>query len=88
MSHPLVEFLLARYDEEDPTRTNPDIQELRSTATEMECHLIASDDLDAYGVPKRDIAWAGLRLQALRYRGHPDLDDDWLPPFAAGPPTA
>lgn len=83
MSHPLVQFLLARYDEEDPDHRDPTIQKLRRIATEMECHLIASDEPDAYGVPKRDVAWAGLRLQALRYHSHPDCDRDWLPPFAA-----
>ncbi|MER5750642.1 hypothetical protein [Streptomyces sp. NPDC002088] len=77
MSHPLVRFLLARYDEEDPAHTNSAINELRDEATEMECHLIASDDPDAYGEPKRDVAWAVLRLQALKYRDHPGFNDTW-----------
>lgn len=86
MSHPLVEFLLARYDEEDPDHTDPDVNERREQATTTECHLITGDEpYDNYR-SVRAVAWLALRVAGARYHTHPDYLDEWLPPILSGRP--
>ncbi|MGW0575140.1 hypothetical protein ACWD25_04040 [Streptomyces sp. NPDC002920] len=91
MRHPIVAFILARLDEEDADF--PNLDDWRARVAELECHLVAggelfgNEDLDP-AVTKRELALAGLKVAALRYREHPDYDDGWLPPFASDQPTA
>lgn len=79
MSHPLVQFLLARYDEEDPDRTSPAIEELRSTAIELECRMLTGDEpyLFETSVSEREVAWWALRMQGFMYRERDDFQDEW-----------
>ena len=80
MRHPIVQFLLARYDEEDPG--NPHLPQMRDQLTELECHMVVGGDLYPYpDVTKEEYALAGLKLAAFRYRDHPDFDEDWHLPF-------
>ena len=91
MNHPLVQYLLARYDEEDPTRTNPAVNERRGQVTELECRIITSDDpyLLAPGVSEREVAWWALRMAGFMYRERDDFQDDWrVPPDPKVKPTA
>ncbi|MGA6223487.1 hypothetical protein ACPESV_24515 [Streptomyces umbrinus] len=84
MRHPIVRFLLARYNEEDPD--TPHLPELRDQLGELECNLIVGGELTANPdadptLTKTDIALAGLKVAAFRYRDHPEYDDDWRLPF-------
>ncbi|MBX9392258.1 hypothetical protein K4749_01255 [Streptomyces sp. TRM72054] len=91
MSHPLVQYLLARYDEADPDHTDPDLNKLRDRATELECHLVYGVDTlyDVTGVTDSEAAWLALRLQGLTYRERSDYQDEWrLPMDPKAPPTA
>lgn len=82
MSHPIVQFLLARYDEEDPDHTDPEINEYRDRTAELECHMIVGGDLYPHpDVSKQEYALGGLKIAAFRYRDHPDFDEDWRLPF-------
>ena len=88
MRHPIIVFLLARLDEEDPNF--PYLAELRERIAELEYHLIdggpllGNEDLGP-GVTKEDLALAGLKVAAFRYRDHPDYKPDWRLPFEMEP---
>ena len=90
MSHPLVEYLLARYDEEDPDHADPELNDLRASATELECHLVHGVDEPYDGeATESEAAWLALRLQGVAYRERKDFQDDWrLFSGPRTPPTA
>lgn len=91
MSHPLVAYLLARYDEEDPDHTNPAVNERRNQITELECRMLTGDDpyLFEPGIAERDVAWWALRMAAFMFRDRDDFQDEWrVPPDPKAPPTA
>lgn len=83
MKHPIVQFLLDRYDEEDPD--DPDLPALRDAVAQLECHMIVGGDLYPYpDVSKQEYALGGLKIAAFKYRDHPDFDEDWRLPFDTG----